>query len=419
MIHNPKLYIKLEGNAYWYFNINQEQEWNTTSVFPSVTSIHQLELVKQQEQQLLFLANCNDTVFFRHCPDLLYLEYLKQEGMELPIIKILGDYNSLPIEQFEKSVLIPYINTEALLEKAKVIPNLEILGSDPELIKRINNKFITRRYCEDNGFKVTQGFFCDTPEQLRKAYSELRTQGFEKCVLKIPYGSSGKGLRVINNEDSFEILLKFIIKRKLEFNLLIEGWYSVKQNINCQLWIGEDEPQILAITEQAIDNNGVYLGTNFSPAYEDYLLKSYRKEMIRLGNLLKKKGYYGICGIDSIIDETKTLFPVIEINARFTQVTYLLPLVEKLLKEYRYVQSSFVRFDTSESVGFQEIYSLLKKKINPDERNKFIIYTYAFHKLPDQNKTIYRIFSLFYGVNCDKVQEMNRLFNTFNGSIKV
>lgn len=49
--------------------------------------------------------------------------------------------------------------------------------------------------------------------------------------------------------------------------------------------------------------------------------------MHRIIELLYDEGYRGVVGVDSIIDENEQLIPIIELNARFTQVTYLLPLI--------------------------------------------------------------------------------------------
>lgn len=414
MILNPgPLFPREDRNIYWLYNVNQEQSWNDSKVFPSITDLQQLKLVWQQEQQLLFIANPQDIVLFHDPPDNDFLSYLQNFGLCLPGFQ----YVTSKFPNIEsKALVIPYIVTKDLYDWSTDI-GTDLFGSDHDLVKEINNKFLTRRLAEANGFKVTRGFFCNNQEDLRQSYKILRREGFAKCVLKIPYGSSGKGLKIIDNEQSFETLIKFISRRNQEFDLLLEGWYPVRQNINAQLWIDEYNIKILAITEQQIDEYGIYMGTNFTPEYDQDILVQYNAEIMRLGRILQDRGYRGICGIDSIIDEQGILFPIIEINARFTQVTYILPLVEKLINKSAFIITRFIRFETKEALSIDVLLSYLQKKLKPDEANHFMIYTYAFFRLPNQFKTMFRIYVMFYGNNKEKLTRMSRIFSTLPRSI--
>ncbi|BFH34720.1 hypothetical protein [Paenibacillus melissococcoides] len=58
--HLPVLdFTHFEGPIYWFYNIDQEQRWNQSRVFPAVTDLEQMKLVYQQEQQLFFCENPN------------------------------------------------------------------------------------------------------------------------------------------------------------------------------------------------------------------------------------------------------------------------------------------------------------------------------------------------------------------------
>ncbi|CAG7658916.1 [Butirosin acyl-carrier protein]--L-glutamate ligase [Paenibacillus allorhizosphaerae] len=407
MIENPRHLIQTdEKTLFWYFNINQEQKWNTTKVFPSVTDMHQLELVKQQEQQLLIIAEPEDTVILYNTPSKDFIHYLGTQGIKVPKMILLNSSDSLQNLPLERSLFIPYINSEDIYINTSSFSELTVFGAEHQIVKSINNKFVTRKLAEENNFRVTYGFLCKNISELEQSFQLLCDYGFDQCVIKVPFGSSGKGLKIIENINSFNTLVKYIKRRSIEFELLIEGWYPNTRNINSQLWISKDAIRILAITEQKIDGNGVYLGTCFTPHFDMSLLTEYQREMLRLGQILKDKDFIGICGVDSIIDERGRLYPIIEINARFTQVTYLLPLIQRLILNYSHIYSQYIKYKSNQRLEFETILSIIKNAIQPDGTNKFLVYTFANYTLPDNSKTIYRLYVLIYGQEKDKVLDM-------------
>lgn len=410
-IRNPKPWFRSEHRAHWYYNVNQEQRWNDSAVFPSVTDLLQLELVKQQEQQLLFLADAGDTVWFRHMPDESFLAYLQDFGIALPRIVLPDDWNDPLFPANEPATFIPYIQTAEIQEMASRSGSVKLWGPDAALAKRINHKLRTREWIQQRlGFAVTAGAICMNLEELQSAYETLRSRGFETCVLKVPYGSSGKGLRVIDRPAVFDMLCKYIARRGSAFELLLEGWYGVRQHLNSQLWIGEDGPRTIAVTSQSIDGQGVYRGTDYMPVCDPTMLSAYYESMTRLGAQLHQEGYRGICGVDSIVADSGELFPVIEINARFTQVTYLLPVVEPLSRQYPHIVSSFIRTSLPGHPDFRSVHAMLRDALSPDSSNRFLVYTFASYPMPKESATMYRIFVLFYGQDETKVRDMQARF---------
>lgn len=411
---NPRKFIEqINQRRIWFCNINQEQVWNDSKVFPGLTDSNQLQLIKQQEQQMLLIASLEDTVLLHNHLDEQYIAYLKQEGIELPQLLPIQELNhTIPLALLRKSAFIPYMQTEETTKFTKSATMSTIFESDQQLTKDLNNKFITRRLAMKNGFKVTSGYFCKNIEGLRSAFHSLIEEGFDKVVLKIPFGSSGKGLKVIEDVKTFEMTLKFIAKRSSAFELLLEGWYSVQRHLNCQMLVQADQVHQIAITEQKIDRNGVYLGTSFLPQYTEKILSEYQNEMARLGSILSEIGYSGFVGVDSILDKDGQMFPIIEINARFTQVTYLLPFImERLIEKYIFIESQYIRLELKQDVNFNEMKQLLDQQLLPDQSNNYFIYTYA--TLINETITRYRIYLLFYGNSRSKIDEMILLFERF------
>ncbi|WP_044879345.1 ATP-grasp domain-containing protein [Paenibacillus sp. IHBB 10380] len=402
------------GRVLWHANINEDQHWNETALFPSFANPQQLTLIEQQEQQLLWIAEPQDIVWLRHPPDPQFLEYIKSYRDKLPQICVTSDAGQAAVCTAglspETFTFMPFMLTSdnvALAEQYE----WGLIDSNAELVKHMNSKYVTRRLAEENGFRVTQGRFCSNPQELIEAYSEIRATGFTKAVLKQAYGSSGRGLTMIENEDKFRQLSSYIRKRTTCFELLLEAWHPIKHSLNAQLWIEPDSVHLLAVTEQRINNYGVYIGTNYTPHYDAAVMEEYRAEMLRLGAVLRQRGYAGIAGIDSIVDDKNNLYPVIEINGRFTQVTYLLPFIETLLPSYKYVESRYIHMETSDKFSFDEIKSRFEAELQPDLEHQFTIYTFAFYNQPHTN--LYRIFILFYGNEAAKLNDMLYKFERF------
>lgn len=394
MIHNRvRDLLKVnEETVYWLMNINQEQVWNDRPYFPSVTDRQQLELVRQQEQQLLLLALPNEKVLLTHEPDTTFMAYLKKMGFKLPEI-IVNKSGVLNPQIFSPGLLIPYIHSEETEQITRQTAGIKVFGSNYKLVKQLNNKYKVRKLMEKHGVNITQGRFCSCIDELKQAYLFLRSEGFNRCVIKIPYGSSGKGLQVIKDEEAFYNLSKFIARRSNRFELLIEGWYPTERSLNSQFLILNQQIHLLAITEQMINDHGVYLGTNFTPQIPKPILVEYMEKVNSVAKLLRSIGYTGFFGIDSIIDTTGSIFPVIEINARLTQVTYLLELVNLLQQNYKFIQSKYLDIRIQREYTFHDIYQRLNDLIPQNSGQRFIVYT--FGKIRTSLDSRYRIFVVF------------------------
>ncbi|MFS0752940.1 ATP-grasp domain-containing protein [Oceanobacillus sp. 1P07AA] len=368
-----------DKDAYWIMNLTDEQNWNKNSPFPSLLS-DTTNLVVQQEQQLLLL-NKKHTVLFQHQPSAQFLTYLKKKGIQIPKIKLVSDFRTYK----ENSVIVPFINTESI-EKWSEIKGVKVFGSDSSLVKLINNKYWVRELMLKYGFLTTKGYFCKGEEETRKAYTRLSNDSFKKYVLKLPYGSSGKGLFIFKELQE----VNSILKRNGDNRLLIEGWHESDRQLNTQILIDENI-NILSITEQIINHNAKYLGTNFTPTYKKEILDNYKSKIWDIAEIIKNLGYKGVLGIDSILDREGNLYPAIEINARFTQVSYLTSLIKNIDKKY--IESRTVDLFSKTKRSFNELNIQLDKLLS---RHGFNYTIYTFAESFTGSKYLYRIYVLFY-----------------------
>ncbi len=396
MLNNPKASFQLSTkNIYWLMNIDEEEDWVQNSIFPNIIDENQKILTSQQEQQLIFIADEHHTIVLEHYIDPDFLSYLIEKNIKLPKILYKKDTN-LDIEDILKgdTLVIPYVNGPRI-EKLRE-QGFNIYGSKENIVKKLNDKYQIKRLVKENGFNTTEGYFCNDLKELETAYTCLIKKGFNKMVIKLPYGSSGKGLKIINNEVQFRRLVNYLKRHcKEKVFLLIEGWHNIKRSLNSQFIIGNYETKLLSITEQIINSDGVYFGTNYTPHYKDELLKNYKKQVYEISNLIQDLGYRGIIGIDSIQDQDNIIYPTIEINARFTQVTYLLPLVSKLSKDYKFIESRIFRMNFRRKVSFLDIKRTLDRLFEKKNDLDYFIYTYAHTHHGQRN--YYKLFILFMG----------------------
>lgn len=391
---------------FWFYNINQEQQWNESSYFPSMTDIIGNQIVAQQEQQMIFIADPNDVLLFRHNPSQEFIDYLSSNDIMMPNIKKITDEFDIPwLDMNNDDIFVPYIINDFLFENLSN-HSIEYFGPTPGITKDLNNKIWVREVAETLGMPTTKGYICKNFEELNQAYDNLVNQSFYKFVIKIPFGSSGKGLKTFSTFDEFLALARYIRRRSEKFEVILEGWHPIKYSLNSQLHIENNSVKILSITEQEINTNGVYLGTNYTPHYPSNIISQYENYLLRLGEFLLENKYTGTLGVDSIVDSDETLIPIIEINARFTQVTYLLRLVRKLQYKFSFIRTRYINIQSKESIPFNYFLDDLNTLLEVDNEHNFLLYTFASQYNDLDNMYRYRVYCLFYGTTEEKVQTM-------------
>ncbi|MEC2074263.1 ATP-grasp domain-containing protein [Alkalihalophilus marmarensis] len=393
----PKILTKANKKA-WIYNISDEQNLNR-KILPTISDVETNHLIQFQEQQMLFFADKGDVVILKENIEKYYLNYLENWINEIQIIFQQGDFST------DNLNLIPFIKCGNDLNSSTYS------SFEEDLVLKFNDKLFTRSFLEEYQFKVTPGEICTTIKEVVDNFYRL-TRSSSKVVLKSSYGSSGKGIKVINSELEFKKYMKLLErKNKDNINLIIEKWLENSNTINCSMKITEEKVDLINITQQVVDSNGKYIGTNFTPRFDKDLLKKYKEEMQRLGILLQKNGYKGVLGVDSLI-HGGDLYPVIEINARYTQVIYLSNLVELLKYNYgsKYIITTQKTIRLLNDLDFQSLENYLNQLLNPTEKNNYIIYTFGNYKA--EKHTTYRFYILFYGEVKSKVDEMVNIFNT-------
>lgn len=354
--------FKYNGIFIWLFNIGVEKYWRQ-AVY-AMQDKKENCIVNHIEEILFMIAQKQDYIILRKQPDPFFLQMLQVYGCEIPQILC----PSIENENLSISELV--LLDDELLSKLKILGNekaaclvpygfsenewkiaqkcqLNYLGGDLDICKKINSKAYSRNLALECGFTVTKGTICNSLEEVVRAYQQYSSMN-TSVIFKQLYGASGSGMFLVNSQSSFNTVMRIIKKfyqNDPAMQWLVELWYTNKTDYNYQLFLSsEGDVKIFSVTKQILDKT-IYRGSIFSTYQTDFMNSSKLLEYSRIiGKKIYAEGYTGVLGIDSIMLSGDQWIPIIEINARFTLSTYL-----AFLKNYfpnRILLSFYHRFFT-------------------------------------------------------------------------
>lgn len=321
------------------------------------------------------------------------------------------------IERISSKVsLVPYAVTvyEKQISEAT---GCKIAGASPETSAWINNKINARILAEDAGLPITEGFICNSADEVIFSIRQLRKSENSKIVIKDAYGASGKGNYLIDSEKSLEYLYHILIRgknRKKQFNVIVEKWYDTLADINYQIFIRNDGTVIFIPPKKQLLDGMIYRGSDLYT----YLLLSneeieiYREAANTIGKKLYEKGYRGIASIDSIITKENVIYPVIEINGRFSLSTYI-SFIPKLMAGAKYFKSKYY-YAYTETMMSQAIERIRRNNYKPEKREGLLLYSCAqkTDTMPG------RIFILYAYNDLDRLHTEERYFADISAEFK-
>jgi len=173
-----------------------------------------------------------------------------------------------------------------------------------------------------------QMLFCDLEAELRRSPPET------PLVVKYPFSDSGSRIYLVNGADDLSQIAEEA--KTGEVDLLVEPFldsYSLNTNA-----VATRQGTILAPVSLQIIGAGDYASSPFKFCGNDFASTALAPDAVRqtcyditdrLGELLVRRGYLGVFGVDFIADPQGGVYPV-EINPRFQNST---ALVDTLLAE--------------------------------------------------------------------------------------
>ncbi|MFI5776803.1 ATP-grasp domain-containing protein [Nocardia sp. NPDC051570] len=302
-------------------------------------------VVNRMDEFALLLATGTDYVVLKKEPDADYLSYLADLGLELPRILAPGRQDpqrmvtedaladSATIARLTRLAdagcwLAPH-GVSTLEEQLAERSGLRLAAPGAAICKAVNSKIYSRRLADELGLRQARGWACDTVAEWDEAVAGARAllAAERKVVVKDAFGVSGKGIAVMETVQRLDRLHRMIARGAARaghgrVGLVVEEWVAKDRDLNYQFTVGRDGAVRFDFVKEALTDGGVHKGHRFPAALTTAQLDELRDSAQRIGTRLARDGYFGVVGVDALVDPDGGLYPLLEINARNNMSTY-------------------------------------------------------------------------------------------------
>lgn len=213
--------------------------------------------------------------------------------------------------------LSPYAitaDTEEYLHAAGLLGSLP----DHETVKRVNSKFYSNRLLSRIGEKC-YGTEVNSALEVQAVGNTLLKRG--AYLLKDPFGVSGKGNMLIENEAMQRRIAEHLEKqerRGLRSQFLLEPLLRKETDFSSHWFIRESGETDFISVQRMLNQQQNYGGSIRADEAMILLLRNagYFDTMEKALRILAEDGYHGFVCFDSMILEGGDVVPIVEINAR-------------------------------------------------------------------------------------------------------
>lgn len=339
-------------------------------------------LVARMDELALSLAEADDLVLLKSRPDEAFLQYLRSIGLPTPTIVTPergGERDSVTMDALADDAfgarvarvagvyayLIPHglsAEEEELADRC----GLRVAVAPARVCKVVNSKVYSRRLAEELGLRQPQGWVCESLTELATVLRQARdllARG-RRVVVKDAYGVSGKGMVVVEQPRRLDQLHRMVASAAAtrgtdRVNLVVEEWVDLQGELAYQFTLSRDGTVHFDHIGEAIISGGAHQGNRMparlAPGHE----KQLRAVAEVVGRQLSRAGYHGVVGIDAAVGADGELYPLGEINARNTMMTYRAPVRDRLAGSDMIVLGRHYPVRVGRPVSFSELHDLL------------------------------------------------------------
>lgn len=360
-------------------NFEVEEQWAADEQgLPRVSAPGGAAVVNSMDEFALVLGGKGDHVVLKHAPDPGYRSYLEGLGLDLPQIHVVAQADpshTVTQDALRDNELISTLaalrsdgthllahGVSTVEERLSTATGLPLAAPDAARCKAVNSKIYSRRVAAELGLRQPAGWACDTLEALDAAAGEaagVLARG-RRVVVKEAFGVSGKGISVVPGERRLDRLRRMISatarragRERIAF--VIEEWVDKRTDLNYQFTVGRDGAVRFDFVKEAITEGGVHKGHRMPARLDSGQLDIIRSAALALGGRLATDGYYGVAGVDALVEPDGGIFPVLEINARNNMSTYQVPIQERFVAAGETAMARHYPLRLGAPVSFHEV----------------------------------------------------------------
>ncbi|WP_232241267.1 ATP-grasp domain-containing protein, partial [Kutzneria sp. 744] len=304
----------------------------------------------RMEEMGALLADAGDVVVLKAAMDDEFAAYLGRLGAAAgrtvnaensnPELMVTEDALNSPLllEELRKladgrTYLMP-LGISAAEEELSKETGLPLAGTTAQTCKAVNGKIFSRQLVSEIGIREVPGRIVRTVGELRPALTELLADG-GRVVVKESLGVSGRGMVVVADEKAAGRLLRLIERRGLDApaNLVVESWIEHAQDLNYQFVVSRNGDVRFETVKAAVLKDGVHQGHRFPVELPPVAAAELQEAVQKIGRALHEEGFFGLVGVDAMLATDGTLYPCLEINARFNMSTYQSRIAERFIPD--------------------------------------------------------------------------------------
>lgn len=379
-------------------NFEVEQHWSTG--FPglpapgfSMTG----PLVTRMEELGALLAGAGDYLILQRPLDPDFVTYIRSLGLVPPTVLVADgpDGASTAARAAGSPPLVALLRAVAgqggrllsmglspdevmLAERA----GLPVAAPDLATVVTVNGKIYSRRLVERTGLRAIPGWCCTSVSEFTELMDVLGPQcgPDSQLVVKDAYGVSGKGLVVLDDPVKAGRLVRAVLARARRrdddrLHVVVETWLPKRADLNYQLTVDLHGEVRLDFVKEALTRDGVHAGHISPPELDNEQHSEVQRAAQVVGKALYADGYTGVVGVDAIIAIDGTVYPVLEINARFNMSTYQGGILETLAGGLPACLAGHHTVRLSRSLTFAEVRTALGPLSNLDPVDGGVVVT--------------------------------------------
>jgi hypothetical protein len=376
-------------------NFEAEDHWARGHVgLPALATAGLSPIVRSMEELGALLAGADDYLVLSRPLDPGYQAYLERLGFELPTVivpecpagsgtttdAVLGSPDTLRrlAELGSAGALLAPMGTTDAEQKLADGAGLPLTVPDAATFERVNSKIYSRRAVERLGLRPVPGDCCETVAE----FASVLARAGLPIVVKDAYGVSGRGLVVLDSPAKAARMLAMVQRRArrtgdARLSVVVEAWLPKQKDLNYQVTIAWDGAIGLDFVKRAITSDGVHQG-HHDPAD---LTRAQRAEIEAaaqaVGRYLRGDGFAGVAGVDAIIGADGTVYPVLEINARFNMSTYQGGVCERFRRPGDLAIARHYPLTLAEPVSFTDVEALLGPVLAPGAAGQAVVTCFA------------------------------------------